>query len=244
MSVDPDKVKALREALVEGADDGTVATAKKNLGCGTIGCLGVIAVLVLLGVVGALVPTDDDASKDKAKPAAAAPPTPKSAWRHDAQVDRMTDAVTRTACVRAQETIEAPDGRKLALDLCLRNGADGARTAFLAVEAPGRLNCPKAGCQARMRFDKAPAQTFVMARARNGAPTQALIADRAGLEAGLAEAETTLIQLAADGDGEGPIFTFETWGLDWPDDDAEAPAAKAEAPAAKAEAAKPSPEKP
>lgn len=230
MSVDPDKVEAFRSALVEGG--GTVGDAKTKGGCGGLGCLLVIIVLVAIGVTSVWRNASEKPKADPEKPAAAALPAPKSAWRHDAQVDRMTDAVTRTACVRAQETIPAPGDRKLALDLCLRNAADGARTAFLAVEAPGRLNCPKAGCQVRVRFDKAPAQTFVMARARNGAPTEAMIADRAGLEAGLAEAETTLIQLAPEGENESPIFTFETWGLDWPDDAAaEAPTAKAEAPA-------------
>lgn len=227
MSVEPDKVAAMRQAL--GGPSG--APGQKAGGCLKIGCLGFVIlflVFVVLSMFGALPGADEETDKN-AKPAAEAksepsepskvePDKPKTAWRYTSEVDAMTDKETRTACVTSTDEVELKWPYKaVTAELCLRDSPKFGKEAYMALNGDGQILCRSyEPCAITVRFGDKPMQKLSGIGAADGSTNIVFVRDRALVDRALA-ANPDVTRIEVDYYQAGrQALAFPTAGFAWP----------------------------
>lgn len=152
------------------------------------------------------------AAANEAVPASDTQPT----WTYTTNTDPMSDEKTELACVQSSNSIYlSPPYGETGARLCLRNSPQFGRDAYVSLNENGQILCRSyESCRIRVRFDKAPAESWSAIGPSDHSSDMVFIENRSAFERKLRTAKTTNVQLEFYQNGM-QTFTFNTAGLNW-----------------------------
>lgn len=157
------------------------------------------------------------AAADKAAAEALAQIEGPQGWTYSDDKDDMTDKPIRLACVTSENEVKLDwPYHPVRARLCLRNHPQYGQDAYVSLMGDGQILCQSyEPCTVQVRFDDGAPQPFSAIGPSDNSSNFVFIRNRKRLEAAIAGAEETRVQIEFYEAGSQTV-TFLTKGFAWP----------------------------